>query len=86
MSAIALPLVRFTASTTPTVVVAVEHLNAVETLDIPAINSNPAKFFLVFNYQYPNGETKTTKIEFTSSAARNTSRTNFFTATTTSIA
>lgn len=88
MSAISKPFVTFTNATTASakVYVPVEALQSAEAIDIAAINNDPAKFFIVFTSLKVNGATKEIKVEFTSSAARNTSLANFKTAMATAIA
>lgn len=86
MSALAKPGSTFTNAVNNKTIIANEHISSVETLDIPAMGNNKAKYYLVFNYVYPNGATKETKIEFTTSGARNTSHTNWLSANTASVA
>lgn len=82
MSAIAKPFVTFTNATTNSakVYVPVEALQSAEGLDIPAVNNDPAKYYIVFTSLKVNGATKEIKIEFATSGARNTSLANFKTA------
>lgn len=87
MSALAKPLNHFTASTTPLKFVASEHLASVEKLNIENSPGNPKNRYQInFHYQYPDGGTKVTTIEFTTEAARDTSLTNFQTANSIAIA
>lgn len=86
MSAIAKPFIHFTNSLTPNVYVPVEHVQAVEDLDVPAINSSKAEYYIVVTSVYPNGDTKSVKVPFATSVARNTSLTNFKAAMSTAVA
>lgn len=73
MSALTKPLTKFSTSLTPNAVVAVEHLSAVEKVNIPAGAGRPAKeakYYINFNYQYPGGSYKEVKIPFLTSVLR----------------
>lgn len=88
MSALTKPFVHFTNATTNSAkkFVPAEMIHSAEALDVPAINNDPAKYYIVFTSPNPTAATKEIKIEFASSAARNTSVTNLRTALSTAIA
>lgn len=86
MSALAKPGSIFTNAVNNTTIVPNEHVISVEKLDVPALNNNAASYAIVFNVVYPNSATKVIKINFTASAARNTSYTNWVTANAASVA
>jgi hypothetical protein len=86
MSAIAKPFIHFSNSLTPNVYVPVEHVQAVESLDVPAINNTAAEYLIVITSVYPNGATKEIKVPFATANARNTSLTNFKAAMSTAVA
>lgn len=80
MSAIAKPCVFFAGSTNPNNVVGVEHINTIEKQDIPALPNTPAssaRYNIVIGYQYPNGYTKNTTVQYLVQATRDTAFTTF---------
>jgi hypothetical protein len=89
MSAIAKPLCNFTNSAKPDMFVGVDHINTVDTLDVLTLPNEPtsaARYYIVVNYQYPNGETKKTKVPFLAAVDRDASLGNFKTALSLAIA
>jgi len=89
MSALAKPGSTFTAAVNSTTIVPNENIQTAEPLDIPALPNAPgssAKYFIVFTTWPVGGATKEIKIEFTASAARDTSLTNWLSANTAVVA
>ncbi len=88
MSGILKPTVSFTNSTTPNKLINVDEILQAEALDIPAPPNGPAseaKYQILFSFK-PNSVPQHDKVEFTTSAARNTSLTNLKTTINTAIA
>lgn len=80
MSGIAKPLVKFANSKTPTAVVGVDYIVAIEKIDQPALPNQPAgsaQYGIMINYIFPNSNTKTAKIYWTTKAQRDTDFTAF---------
>ena len=91
MSGIAKPLVHFTGAVAASqkYFVNADSIRSAEALDQPALPNQPAataKYYLVITYLRPNGQPEVIKVEFASSAARNTSLTNLRTALSTAVA
>lgn len=73
MSGIAKPLVHFTNSENADIMVNVDYIADVSPLDVVNAPGQPNKYYLVITEVLPNSETKTHKIAFATSVARNTS-------------
>ena len=84
MSALAKPLIRPTAAGSLGEDVNIELVTNIATVDIPAINSAPAKYLIVFNFV--NNIVPQVEWTYISSASRDTSLGNIRTLATTSIA
>lgn len=85
MSALAKPLNHFTSAIAAhqNYFVPAEQVASVTKLDVTAIENNPAEYYLVFKLYTVS---QPIKIQFATSAARNTSLTNFITANSAAIA
>ena len=74
MSAIAKPTAIMAGSLTPTLVINVDNIKAIEKIDIPAIQGAKAQWGILVTYNEPTS--LPSKVMFVSSSARNTSFTN----------
>lgn len=88
MSGIAKPMIHFSNSLTPSLMVPVEDIAHAEAIDFPALPNNPASTarYVILISLKPDNVTKFITVEFASSAARNTSVTNMKTAISTAVA
>lgn len=89
MSAIAKPNVIFTNAINNKVVVPVEFVHSAEKLNIPAAPNAPAstaEYLILFTMVQVGSATKVIKIRFATSAARDTSFTNYETLVAASVA
>ncbi|HHT9135811.1 MAG TPA: hypothetical protein ACFYEK_01060 [Candidatus Wunengus sp. YC60] len=72
-------MTKFTGSLSSELV-AVDWVNNVDKLDIPATpTGGPAKYYIILTSVFPTGQSKETRIQFATSAARDTSYTNYIT-------
>lgn len=89
MSAIAKPNVTFTNAINNKVMVPVENVQSIEKLNIPPAPNAPAstaEYLIVFTMIPVGSADKVIKIRFATSAARDTSFTNYQTAMVTAVA
>lgn len=89
MSALAKPHFIFTNAINNKVVVPAEYIHSAEKLNIPAAPNAPAstaEYLILFTLVFPHSANRVIKIRFATSAARDTSFTNYETATAASVA